>query len=291
MSISKDGYVGIGTTSPTMAMLQVDGSNSANAIFGEGAGASTWASTFVGSGIGVWGDTAANWYSGGAAVMGTADDNNAGVFLNNSTTYATLTAANYADSPTVPVFVTLGYGSCTMDTGGNLACDGKISGGLEDFKIDHPLDPANKYLYHASVESSEMMNVYTGNVVLDGNGEATIQLPDWFEAVNTDFRYQLTPVGRPGPGTLLYVSQEISGNSFQIAGGSPGLKVSWQVTGVRQDAYAKANPMVVEAAKGESERGRYIHPELYGATKEQSIGWARHPHAKAKPSGTSVSTP
>jgi hypothetical protein len=68
------------------------------------------------------------------------------------------------------------------------------------------------------------------------------------------------------------------------------LKVSWQVTEVRQDAYAKAHPLVVEEAKAESKRGHYIHPELYGATKEQSIGWARHPHGKAKPSGTSVST-
>jgi hypothetical protein len=180
--------------------------------------------------------------------------------------------------------------NCLIDVGGDLVCGGDITGSSKKFKIDHPLDPANKYLYHASVESSEMMNVYTGNVVLDANGEATVQLPDWFEAVNADFRYQLTPIGRPGPGTLLYVSQEISGNSFQIAGGSPGLKVSWQVTGVRQDAYARAHPLLVEEAKDESARGHYIHPELYGAPKEQTIGWARHPYGKAKPSGTSVST-
>ena len=71
-----------------------------------------------------------------------------------------------------------------------------------------------------------------------------MQLPAWFEAVNGDFRYQLTAVGRPSPG--LYIAQEISSNSFQIAGGTAGAKVSWQVTGVRHDPYAKAHPLVIE---------------------------------------------
>ncbi len=224
--------------------------------------------------------------------MGTADNNQAGGFFNNSDGSTTIYVQNDSSSRAAPVLSAGGdLGGCQMDVGGDLDCTGNISGASKNFKIDHPLNPANKYLYHASVESSEMKNIYDGNVVLDANGEATVQLPDWFEAMNADFRYQLTPVGRPGPGTLLYVSQEISGNSFQIAGGSPGLKVSWQVTGVRQDAYAKAHPLVVEEAKSESERGKYIHPELYGAPKEQSIGWARHPHGKAKPSVTSVRTP
>jgi hypothetical protein len=158
--------------------------------------------------------------------------------------------------------------------GGDVNVSGAIFAGTKDFKIDHPLDPANKYLLHASVESSEMMNIYAGNVVLDGKGEATIQLPAWFEAVNGDFRYQLTAIGRPSPG--LYVEQEISGNRFQIAGGTPGAKVSWQVTGVRHDAYAKANPLLVEKEKT-FERGYYIHPEFYGEPEERGIEWIRHP--------------
>ena len=32
------------------------------------------------------------------------------------------------------------------------------------FVIDHPLDPANKYLSHCSVESPDVMNLYNGNV-------------------------------------------------------------------------------------------------------------------------------
>jgi hypothetical protein len=158
---------------------------------------------------------------------------------------------------------------------GDINVTGAVYAGAKDFKIDHPLDPANEYLLHASIESSEMVNLYSGNVVLESNGAATVQLPAWFEAVNGDFRYQLTAIGRSSPG--LYVAQEISGNRFQIAGGAPGTKVSWQVVGVRHDAYAQAYPLVVEREKIALERGHYIHPELYGASEERSVEWARHP--------------
>jgi hypothetical protein len=155
---------------------------------------------------------------------------------------------------------------------GNLNVAGAITAGVKDFKIDHPLDPKNKYLYHSSVESSEMMNIYTGNAILDNSGDAMISLPKWFEALNTDFRYQLTSVGAPAPN--LHVAQEIAQHQFSIAGGAPGMKVSWQVTGVRQDAFAKAHPLAVEVRKPEKERGRYLHPEAYGAprlTQEQML--------------------
>src|SRR5215211_8346024 len=76
------------------------------------------------------------------------------------------------------------------------------------FKIDHPLDPVNKYLSHSFVESPDMKNVYDGVVVLDRKGKAEIELPDWFGALNKDFRYQLTAIGAPGPN--LYIAEEIS---------------------------------------------------------------------------------
>jgi hypothetical protein len=158
---------------------------------------------------------------------------------------------------------------------GDVTISGTLTSGVKDFLIDHPLDPANKYLCHASVESSEMMNIYTGNIILDSNGQAMVQLPAWFQAENADFRYQLTAIGMPAPG--LYIAQEIQDNNFRIAGGQPGLKVSWQVSGVRQDAYAKAHPLVVEVEKPAKERGYFIHPELHGAPAEKSVEWARHP--------------
>jgi trimeric autotransporter adhesin len=158
---------------------------------------------------------------------------------------------------------------------GDIFVAGAISADIKDFKIDHPMDPANKYLVHASVESSEMMNIYTGNVILDAYGAATVQLPKWFEVLNTDFRYQLTAIGTPGPG--LYIAHKIANGNFEIAGGAPNAEVSWQVTGVRQDAYAKAHPLVVEEEKDARLKGFYKHPKLYGAPDEKQIEWARHP--------------
>jgi hypothetical protein len=52
------------------------------------------------------------------------------------------------------------------------------------FRIDHPLDPANKYLAHSFVESPETLNVYDGVVGLDARGKAQVDLPDWFEVLN-----------------------------------------------------------------------------------------------------------
>lgn len=145
---------------------------------------------------------------------------------------------------------------------GDVEVDGNLTKSSGSFKIDHPLDPTNKYLYHSFVESPDMMNIYNGNVVLDEAGEAWVQMPDWFEALNMEFRYQLTPIGAPGPN--LYIAQEMSGNRFQIAGGTPGMKVSWQVTGIRNDAYARANRIPVEVEKPLAERGTYLHPEEFG---------------------------
>jgi hypothetical protein len=137
---------------------------------------------------------------------------------------------------------------------------GTLSKGGGSFKIDHPLDPAGKYLYHSFVESPDMMNVYNGTVTLDGKGEATVELPEWFEALNRDYRYQLTAIGSPAP--ELHIARKVEDGEFSIAGGKAGQEVSWQVTGIRQDAWANANRIPVEVEKPEEDQGRYLHPEL-----------------------------
>ena len=157
---------------------------------------------------------------------------------------------------------------------GNVYVGGTLTATTKDFQIDHPLDPANKYLVHASVESSEMMNIYTGNVTTDSQGHATVQLPEWFEVLNTDFRYQLTVIGQFAQAII---GHKIENNRFEIRTSAPNVEVSWQVTGVRQDAYAKAHPLVVEKEKDAQLKGFYIHPELYGVPGEKQIEWARHP--------------
>jgi hypothetical protein len=153
------------------------------------------------------------------------------------------------------------FGSTTAVTvPGNLDVQGTLTKSAGSFKIDHPLDPANKYLYHSFVESPDMKDIYDGVVVLNAQGEAEVQLPDWFEALNRDFRYQLTPIGGP---SQLYVAQKIQQNHFRIAGGTPGLEVSWQVTGIRHDAYANEKRVPVEEQKEPKARGTYLHPELF----------------------------
>ena len=137
-------------------------------------------------------------------------------------------------------------------------------------EMDHPSDPENRYLRHALVASSEMKTIYDGTVVLDASGQSVVELPDWFEALNTDFRYQLTAIGEPGPN--LFIAEEVAGNRFRIAGGDAGMKVSWMLTGVRQDAYAEANRIAVEEEKPASERGKYVHPEAHGVSPTLAIG-------------------
>ena len=119
-----------------------------------------------------------------------------------------------------------------------------------------------------------MMNVYNGNATLDAKGEAWVQLPDWFEALNKDYRYQLTCIGGFAP---VYIASEVKDNRFQIAGGQPGLKVSWQVTGIRRDPYAERYRIPVEQDKPEEERGTYRCPECYGLLDMLGVNDARPP--------------
>jgi trimeric autotransporter adhesin len=155
--------------------------------------------------------------------------------------------------------------------------EGTLSKSAGSFRIDHPLDPANRYLSHSFVESPDMMNVYNGNITTDQNGEAIVTLPDYFEALNRDFRYQLTVIGQFAQAI---VANEIIDNRFGIKTDLPGVKVSWQVTGIRQDAYANKHRIPVEEEKPERERGHYQHPELFNQPEEKSLEWARNPALK-----------
>lgn len=119
-----------------------------------------------------------------------------------------------------------------------------------------------------------MMNIYTGNVTTDAQGNAVLELPEWFEALNGDFRYQLTVVGLFAQAI---VASEVADHRFSIKTDKPNVKVSWQVAGVREDAYAKAHPLQVEVDKSERERGYYLHPDLYGAPEQKGMEWARRP--------------
>ncbi|MFI5118883.1 MAG: hypothetical protein ACHQM4_00635 [Thermoanaerobaculia bacterium] len=156
---------------------------------------------------------------------------------------------------------------------GDVQINGTLRKSSNKFVIDHPLEPARKYLEHEGVESDERKNLYDGIVSLDAKGGAEIRLPRWFEALNSEFRYQLTALGKAAPG--LHVAAELSGGRFRIAGGSPRQRVCWQVTGVRADAWARTHPMVVEREKPKEERGTYLHPEAHGKPARRGLRWLR----------------
>lgn len=160
---------------------------------------------------------------------------------------------------------------------GDVDVQGTLTKSAGTFKIDHPLDPSRKYLTHAFVEAAEMKNLYDGIAVLDDEGAAMVELPCWFEALNASFRYQLTCIGDYAP---VYIAQKIQNNCFKIAGGKPGMEVSWLVTGIRHDPYALAHAFTVEEEKSEQERGYYRHPELYGESEERGIAYVQFSEKK-----------
>jgi hypothetical protein len=161
---------------------------------------------------------------------------------------------------------------------GDVDVAGALSKSSGSFKIDHPLDPASKYLYHSFVESPDMLNIYNGNVTTDSSGTAIVSMPAWFEALNMDFRYQLTTIGQPAQA---WIASEITNGSFTLKTSKPGVKVSWMVTGIRQDAWANAHRIQVEVEKTAKDQGHYIHPELFRHEGEPSIVQLHHPKPPA----------
>ncbi|MEI6766681.1 MAG: hypothetical protein WCM76_13690 [Bacteroidota bacterium] len=157
-------------------------------------------------------------------------------------------------------------GNVTISQG--LAVVGLMSKGGGSFKIDDPIDPANKYLYHSFVESPDMMNIYNGNIVTDASGKAVVQLPAYFEALNMEFRYQLTVIGTFDQAII---SKEVSNNQFEITTTHPNVKVSWQVTGIRHDAFAEQNRIPNEIDKEPENKGKYLHPTAFNLPASQGI--------------------
>ena len=155
---------------------------------------------------------------------------------------------------------------------GRVSVTGLLTKAGGGFRIDHPLDPENRYLSHSFVESSEQLNVYSGTTVTDARGRALVELPEYFESLNTDVRYQLTAIG---DFAQAIVAEEVNGNRFTIATDRPGVKVSWQVSGVRRDPFARANPVVVEEEKPAEERGTYLHPAAWGRPESEGADHAR----------------
>jgi hypothetical protein len=254
---------GVRGTTNAANMSGVYGENSSTGNFGYLGGGSYAVRGSSSSGIGVYGY---NSSSGNYGYLG-------------STVYGVYGECNSS-----------GYGVYGLNTGngpagyfgGNVTVTGTLTKGGGSFRIDHPLDPANKYLYHSFVESPDMMNIYNGNVTTDANGNATIVLPEWFEALNKDFRYQLTVIDGSDRFVHAKVVSEIENNRFTIRTNYGSVKVSWQVTGIRHDPFAETHRMQVEVEKTGRERGKYIHPKEYGVSETLGIEYEAYQKMEAE---------
>lgn len=219
----------------------------------------------TGGGIGVYGDS-----SGDNGMQGqSSSSTDSGVYgLNTNGGFGVAGRTNANTGIFAAVFGEntgggyAGYFSGATNTRGNSVASGAT------YTIDHPQDPANKYLNMSAVSSPDLMNVYNGNITTDAKGEATVALPGYVEALNKDFRYQLTVIGTFAQAI---VGTEIAGNQFTIKTDKPNVKVSWQVTGVRKDPFAVQNQAPAEQDKPGVERGYYRHPELYNQPADKTI--------------------
>jgi hypothetical protein len=161
-------------------------------------------------------------------------------------------------------------GRTNSANGWGVYANGRLgASGTKAFQIDHPLRPETHFLNHFCIEAPEPYNLYRGTVTLDAQGEAWVQLPDYFEAINRDASYHLTPIGAAMPN--LHVAVEIQGNRFKIAGGAPFKKVSWEVKAVRNDPWVQQYGYQTEQEKPKEYQGLYLHPELYGQPKERGV--------------------
>ena len=274
---------GVGVWGATIATGGTTFGVTGSAASPDGVGVAGMNSSLYGDSAGVFGVASS---PSGTGVLGYCDAKTGkslgvGAGVDSSDGTAVLGAAYSTYGTSVGVY---GYTKSTSGYAGYFEGSARVTGYLYKsgggFQIDHPLDPANKYLNHSFVESADMKNVYDGVVVLDEDGQATVDLPGWFEALNRDFRYQLTCVGAFAP---IFVAKEVSGNSFAIAGGNPGLKVSWQITGIRKDSWANSHRLPVEQEKSEKEKGQYLYPAGFGEPESKGIGWGRIPSLPRRP--------
>jgi hypothetical protein len=230
--------VGIGTTEPTATLESYTSSPTGVAVRG-------YATAPSGTNYGVYGQSDNDF--GGHGVHGVAT-----AVIGGYGVYGQAGGVN-------------GYG---VYASGNLGASG-----TKAFRIDHPSDPQNKYLLHYCSEGPEPQNVYNGTVRTDASGFARVELPDYFEEINRDFRYQLTVVDDSDDFVMAKVTREIAGNEFQVRTSQPHVKVCWEVKAVRNDLYVRIAGAPVEVEKSEGERGKYQHPELYGQPPEMGINY------------------
>lgn len=309
VTVSTAGRVGIGTTGPTNP-LTVIATGSDWAISGQGqsggvgvAGSATGGANArgvygtVGAG-GFCGTSGDHFGSGNYGLLGTQTEgvygrapNGVGV-KGSSDAFSGIhgTSANsygvYGWSSGYDGAGVLG-GSSALNGYGVFSVGNMGASGSKSFVIDHPLDPENKTLKHFSAEGPEPQNIYNGVVTTDAHGNATVALPDYFQEINRDYRYQLTVIGQFAQAI---VSKEVENNAFAIKTDKPNVKVSWEVKGVRNDRGLRMRGFRAEEEKPAGARGRYFVPEAYGLPRSRGIH-AEQDNDRPSPPATPAGAP
>ena len=160
------------------------------------------------------------------AYAGYSNQRNASIVINatgailNSALPSSFYVAPVRFDSTITLYNALVYNSTTKEITYN---SGKT------FVIDHPKDES-KYLVHACLEGPEAGVYYRGTgTIADLESSVTITLPDYVDALATEFTVQVTPIYNGGVRTL-NVSR-ISNNQFTVYGDSG--EFDWHVYGRR----------------------------------------------------------
>jgi hypothetical protein len=125
-----------------------------------------------------------------------------------------------------------------------------------------------------------MMNIYNGNVTTDAKGVAKVTMPDYFSALNRDFRYQLTCIGTFAQAI---VAERDQGQPVRHQDRQAQRRGVVAGDGRAPGRLRQAHPIRVTEAKIGSERGAYLHPELFGQPKTKGIGYAQASGVQPKP--------
>jgi hypothetical protein len=264
------GYSGVsGTNSASFADTGFGGYFVSDAKNGEGVSASGQSHGVAATSTGATGEGVSGTASGSSGIGVRGQGQFFGVegeAKGNSPSSAGVVGQSLGGSSTALA----GYFNANVKVDGTLTAGNLATSGMKDFRIDDPLDPANKYLIHSSVESPAAENVYNGNITTDGRGYATVRLPGYFDAENIDPRYQLTVTSSNGWSAR--VVKPIADNRFVIQTDKPYVTVSWQVSAIRNDPYARTQRRPAERLKAAGERGRYLYPQGYGKGAGYAIG-------------------
>ncbi|MEZ5198474.1 MAG: hypothetical protein R2764_19435 [Bacteroidales bacterium] len=287
-SFINGGPLGLGTSSVSNAKLQIEGIGTYDAMVKLNNTGTNGASFFMGSTNDAWGGGA----NQNLFVMGHGAPSSANIDMVVTSTgrlgigTTTPTAALEVSSASGNVIYghspggTAVYGSSGTSTGiygqsssgfagffsGSVYVSGSLSKGSGSFVIDHPLDPENKLLRHNFVESPENLLIYRGKAQLNANGEAIVEMPDYFKALTKEDEASIvvTSVGRP---FMTGYEWENGNESFKVYG-DPNRSVSWIVCADRDDPVIHELARPVEEEKGGDnklcEKGKLLYPKAYG---------------------------